>query len=249
MSNENQEVSSQEYREAAAYIKKTLEFTRDLLDMSGVVEHSHVDRGRYVEIINMNILRAHSACYLSRKGVLTVMGHDPKGNVYFKGLTTKIVESVIPIKSRELLIDGILSRGEVSVVDEYLTTKGLSDGKSYVIDCQMLDADVAIKDLRLFEGSISEKGFKFGIELTNGICGELCVELDAASKYLTFDEVTGFTWSVMSEPTDDSKMGFETYYMKSRITIGDFEISLVDEDFVDLACTHSMAVTPKLKKP
>lgn len=236
MSNETTKPSDDQITDATQHVQKTVKVIDSLANASSIRMIKHADGGTYLLLENNNILHAKNAFYLAREGVLLVNGYDQEGGLYLDGLTLPIIKCEIPINAR----DAIVSRGALSVVDAFLSSEGKSAPEPYVIDCQIIDADAFVKEVKPFPETFTHEGFKCGIEISNGIKGELIVTLTEASKYLTLDEVMGLTYSHKPMLTKGSAPGFEVEHEMSTINIGGFEINLRDKSFLGLAESSSI---------
>lgn len=236
MSNETTKPSDDQLTDATQHVQKTVKVIDSLANASSIRMIKHADGGTYLLLENNNILHAKNAFYLAREGSLLVNGYDQEGGLYLDGLTLPIINCEIPINAR----DAIVSRGALSVVDAFLASEGKSAPEPYVIDCLIIDPDAFVKEVRPFPETFTHEGFKCGIEISNGIKGELIIMLTEASQYLTLDEVMGLTYNHKSVYTQGSAPGVEVEQEKSTIRIGGFEIHLFDKCFLALAEGNSI---------
>ncbi len=236
MSNETTKPSDDQLTDAVQHIQKTLKVIDRPPEASFIRLVKHADGGTHLLLENNNILHAKNAFYLVREGVLLVNGYDPEGVLYFDGLTLPIIKDELPINAR----DAIVSRGALSVINAFLSSAGKSSPEPYVIDCLIIDPDAFVKEVKPFPETFTHEGFKCGIEISNGIKGELIITLTEASQYLTLDEVMGLTYSHETVLTEGSAPGFEIEHEMSIIKIGGFEIRLRDKCFLELAASSSI---------
>ncbi len=230
--------STDQVIDAAQHIQKTVELIDSMSEFSSIRMVKHADGGSYLLLENQNLLYAKKAFYLARKGLLMVSGYDPTGSLYLDGLTLTIISAELPINARDVIV----ARGAMAVTNAFLASEGKADAEPYTIDCQIIDADIYIEDLKPFPETFTHEGFKYGIELSNGVKGELVVEFTKASQYLTLEEMVGASWGHRTVATEGSMPGHEILHEMSTIKIGGFEINLNDTWFMHLASSSSITV-------
>ena len=238
MSTETTPEATPEVEDAIHHVQKTLQLIASLKEQSSIRMLTHADGGKYLLLENSNILRAQKAFYLSRTGMLLVNGYDEQGDLYLDGMACSILRAELPINAR----DALVSRGSLSVSDVTLATYGKGTADPYTIDCQIIDPDTFVKELKFFPESYTSEGFKFGVELSDGTQGEILVELTGDSKYLTFDEIESFSLTHETRSTKESTPIFQILYEQSSITLGGFKVILNDEHFFYLASENSITV-------
>lgn len=216
-------------------ISTTLELIGKLRDSSRVSLVSRQEGGDYLHIDNRNILKAKEAYFLSREGVLFVVGSDPSGTVIHKHISTKIIEWKAVPEASEV----ILAQKAISFCDTAIGEATGVDAYPYSLECVIIDPDVTIKNLDFIEPSMTSESFKFGIELSNGIVGELVFELRGGAKDLTLKEINERSIEIKQKPMPNAVPGFEMTYPVSQINIGAYSVTMDDWSFAALACDGS----------
>lgn len=227
-----------EVEDVLLHVQATIAHVKALQDCSLVLLTHRLGGGNQLYMENYNILPAQKAFYLSRTGMLLVNGYDEQGDLFLDGISIPIAEGELAINARDTLV----SFPFISVSDVTLAGEGKGTAAPYTIDCQIIDSDVYVDELKFFPESYDSDGFKFGVSLSDGTQGEILVKLSGDAKYLTIDEIESATWSHETVSTEESTPIFQILYEMTRIKIGSFEIKLGDEDFFLLASSNSIEV-------